>query len=242
MRFKFASFLRGLGIVAVLLAALGAGLYSWDVKQTLFPIKQIEWSPQVDPAQTAEIEKVVALYKGQSFWQADLLTLQSNLVRLEWVRSASISRVWPETLKIQLVLQKPVARWGERGLVNEVGQVFYPLDIAPYENLVALNGEEVNAPEVLKALVAFQAILQPLDFKIKTLSQMPSGDWKIELLSGKVIWLGEKDAKHSLQRFVLAYPKVAKSERKLAHGFDLRYSNGFSIYKSEKTNQSRKGS
>ncbi len=224
------TWLKSLLVGGLMLLVLGAGVYLWDKQNTLFPLKKVVTEPSaLQPEQQKQFQQVVKPYLGDSFWQVDLLQLQSDLARLEWVRSAAVSRFWPDTLKVRLVLQKPVVRWNENGLVNDAGQVFYPLDISPFENLVRLKGEDADAAEVLKALVVFQQRLQPLGMKIAQLELAPSGIWKITLLDGRTLVADREKGAEELRRFALAYPKVEKSYLKVAQGFDLRYSNGFII-------------
>lgn len=209
-------------------------VYFWDKQKTLFPFKQVEVTPalsQLGSEQQQQLKPVLNRYLGQSFWQVDLLQLQSELVRLEWVRSATVTRQWPDTLSIKLIFQTPVARWNENGLINCAGQVFYPLDLTPYLNLVQLQGRDENAAEVLSHLVQFQQQLDKLRMKIQSLQLRDSGVWEVRLLSGKTLVMDREQALSRLERFVMAYPKVEKSYLKVAQGFDLRYSNGFIVKK-----------
>ncbi len=43
---------------------------------------------------------------------------------IPWVDRAGVARSWPRALRVQVVEQKPVARWGEGGLLNTRGEVF----------------------------------------------------------------------------------------------------------------------
>jgi len=174
---------------------------------------------------------VLRRYLGQSFWQVDLLQLQAEVMRLEWVRRSEVSRHWPGILRVRLTFQTPVARWNDQGLINDAGQVYYPLKITPYLNLVQLRGRDHQAEEVLKHLVQFQQQLDRLALKIQSLHLKDSGIWEVDLVNGQRLVIDREQALSRLERFVQAYPKVKKSYLDLAQGFDLRYSNGFILKK-----------
>ncbi|GAB6035358.1 cell division protein FtsQ/DivIB [Galenea microaerophila] len=229
-RVWFKNALLGLLLLGLVLAAL----YFWDKQKTLFPLKHTEVVPTENQLTTAQRQQLMPILKralGQSFWQVDLLQLQSDLTRLEWVRSVVVTRQWPDTLQVKLHLQTPVARWNRNGLINDAGQVYYPLNLQPYLDLVQLQGQDKDAAEVLKHLVQFQQRLNALGMQIQSLQLKESGVWDIHLVNGQTLVVDRAHAMSRLQRFVQAYPKVEKSSLKVAQGFDLRYSNGFIIQK-----------
>lgn len=219
---------------AVWLSILGALVaVTWLLMQEdspLFkPIQQYELVSDIQHVKPAEIDAVMQRYLGRSFWDVELETIQSELTRLDWVSSASVKRSWPAQLYVSIQEQKPVARWGQAGLVNQAGLVFYPNNLAGFNNLVVLEGQLADSAKILVRLSKFQTALKSIKFTISALSLQLDGIWKISLLDGSKIKLDKTDDNARLDQFVRAYPKLSMALRKSPQVYDLRYSNGFIV-------------
>jgi cell division protein FtsQ len=219
---------------AVWLSILGASVaVIWLLMQEdspLFrPIQQYELVSEIQHVKPVEIDAVMQRYLGRSFWEVELETIQSELTRLDWVSSALVKRSWPAQLYVSIQEQKPVARWGQTGLVNQAGLVFYPNDLASFNNLVVLKGPLADSAKILVKLSIFQATLKSIEFTISVLSLQLDGIWKINLLDGSRIILDMADDDTRLDQFIRAYPKLSMALRKSPQVYDLRYSNGFIV-------------
>jgi cell division protein FtsQ len=219
---------------AVLLSIIGAlGAVIWVLMQEdspLFrPIQQYELVSEIQHVKPAEIDAVMQRYLGRSFWEVELESIQSELTRLDWVSSALVKRSWPAQLYVSIQEQKPVARWGKAGLVNQSGIVFYPKDLAGFNNLVVLEGQLADSAKILVRLSLFQTALKSIKFTISILSLQLDGTWKISLLDGSKIILDRKGDDVKLDQFIRAYPQLSMALRKSPQVYDLRYSNGFIV-------------
>lgn len=193
------------------------------------PIKHYQVDTQMEYVQPAELDAVMANYLGDSFWQVNLVLLQAEIVRLDWVNHVEVKRSWPDKLVLHIREQKPVARWGENGLVNHQGHVFYPANHELFDNLVVLDGDLAQSATVLLKLIAFQELLSKINMTVAALTQQPDETWQIDCLDASRIVLDGQESEKRLDRFVRAYQKLPKVLRKSAQVYDLRYSNGFIV-------------
>ena len=221
---------------ALLLFILGTlALATWLLIQEdspLFrPIQQYELVSEIQHVKPAEIDAVMQRYLGRSFWEVELEAIQSELTRLDWASSALVKRSWPDQLYVSIQEQKPVARWEQTGLVNQAGVVFYPKELAGFNNLVVLEGQLADSAKILVRLSNFQATLKPIEFTISALNLQLDGIWNISLLDGSKIILDIADDDVKLDQFVRAYSKLSMALRKSPQVYDLRYSNGFIVGK-----------
>jgi len=224
---------RTFQVLGLILAAALLGLIGWFAAQKDSPFYQpIQDFKLVSPiAQITheEVSGVVGPYLGNSFWDIPLNQIQAELTHLDWVRSSEVKRKWPNLLYISITEHVPVARWGEAGLVNRSGNVFFPHSIADFQNLVRLEGALDKSQDILRAFVQLQRQFTVLDLVVESVGLSISGIWNIQVLNGPKIVLDSLDYERKLQRFILAYPKLESSMRKSARVYDLRYSNGFII-------------
>ncbi|VAW48197.1 Cell division protein FtsQ [hydrothermal vent metagenome] len=220
-------------IVVFLVVLLGAWGVSWlftDKESPLFkPIAHYELTGKFVYFQPEEANQILERYLGESFWSVELSKIQTELIGLNWISQAVVRRHWPNQISVSIEEQVPVARWGERGLINQSGEVFFSENRAGFEHLVHLNGELSESVKVLTSLKRFQEKLDLIGFGILSLSYRMDEVWRIALLNGSQIVLDTKESHHKLDRFIAAYPQLANALRKSPQVYDLRYSNGFIV-------------
>ena len=95
---------------ALLLAGRLGYLYLADAAR--FPITTIKVAASYEHVTHKQLEEVLAQNINASFFLVPVLRLQQQLNAIDWVESAYVERVWPDTIKIKLVEKKPIAIWG----------------------------------------------------------------------------------------------------------------------------------
>ncbi|MFA6699721.1 MAG: FtsQ-type POTRA domain-containing protein [Thiomicrospira sp.] len=176
-----------------------------------------------------EVDEALTPYLSQSFWQVDLNALKQRLESLTWVSQARVKRSWPGYIELELIEHQPVARWGKDALISDQGVVFYPSDMSDFETWVGLDGDVLQASQVLALWREVEIRLQPLGWRVSRLTQQVDGVMRIELAQGTTILLDRPQWTTKLARFVKAYPQISKKLVESAKRFDLRYSNGLAI-------------
>jgi cell division protein FtsQ len=237
---KIRYILVGLGLSAVIVGAVW-----WVMTTPLMEIKQINIKSKGGDAELAyvsdeELNKVVKRAVKGSLLTLNMPSIQSAFEQLPWVRSASLRRLWPDTLEVQLEEHQPLARWGSGGLVNTYGEHFN----ATYEEkLPALSGPEGSEAEVTQEYATYIDALKPIRRKPVQVSLSARRAWQIRLDDGAVIELGRNDMQKRLARYVSIYSKTAGQPGIFAKYADLRYPNGIAmrIAASTNTNESATG-
>lgn len=204
-------------------------------------LSTVTYQADFERVEQAQVAQRVAPFLGQPFWEADLEALHARLTRMEWVYRVSVTRRWPDQLRIRIEEQTPVARWGEQALLNQFGEIFYPTQMASFADYVRLDGPAVRSQLVLEQLEQLQSQLKVLDWQISALSMLADGVWQVKLDGGQTLLLPAENAQSMLDRFVRSYPRIDPDLRKFAQVFDLRYSNGFVIRKNTEPAPERQG-
>ncbi len=214
-----------------LIVVIGAGIWFLFHQEVTSdrPIQEFQITTDLKQLSRQEVEKVLQPYLGKSFWGVELNKIQADLMHLDWVNQAVVKRSWPNQLRISIEEQSPVARWGETGLVNHKGEVFFPNRLDGYERFVRLDGKLEDSKQLLLKLAELQSALQGLNWSISRLQESVDGVWNIQIMDGPTLILDRHDEQHKLKRFVAAYPQLKDGFRKSAQVYDLRYSNGFAI-------------
>ncbi len=187
------------------------------------------------------LRRVMSKAIDGGFFTTDIQRIRQAGLSLPWVDDVSITRVWPDQLIMEVTEQQPVARWGDKALVNGRGQVFYPVKPMRKWPELRLSGVDEKAPVVLDFYAQVKADFVARGLQIQSLALNERAEWKIQLNSGLQIILGRNDAADRLQRFLGLYGEISGKELKPVR-VDLRYEQGFAVDWQEQDTGSGPGS
>src|SRR5262245_40608687 len=130
----FSQFVLPLAISASILICLGALGYLGYQKvaaSEFFDVKRIE-VVGVERGSKEGIENVVRMETERTgVWRSDLFEMKSKIEKMPFVKTASVTRVLPSGLRIQIVERQPAAlvtRAGREDLADTDGQILSPAD------------------------------------------------------------------------------------------------------------------
>ena len=140
--------LVGTFVVADLCVLLGlAGAWLSDPKT--LPIREVFIEGEFRQLKPPALEALVARQVRGGFFTVPVAEVQHGLRRDPWVKAASVSREWPDGLRVTVYEQRAVARFGERGLLNPEGVLFTPPAASYPAGLPLLDGPEGTEAQVL---------------------------------------------------------------------------------------------
>lgn len=217
-------------LAAMALCALVYAFGAWLVRQPVFAFHEVVVVTPLSRANGAYLEAVVRSELSGTFFTLDLAGARAALARVPWVRSAGLRREWPHRLTIEIEEHVPLARWNDKALVNDRGEVF----AAAYNgDLPQFHGPDGTAATLAARYREWSQVLAPIDLTVRDLTLNSRGSWSIVARAGDAnldIALGRDDADERLARLVTAYPRtlgpLARAGRPVAR-VDLRYRNGF---------------
>lgn len=214
-----------IGVVAI---AMLAGGVVWWARSIDWPIDVVRIDGPVRHTDRERLKSIVARHAASGFAAMDLSALRGELVELPWVRDASLRRIWPDTLRVEVREHEPVAVWNEDALVSDAGTVFRPSEFGA-DDLAHLAGPQGQGSAMLERLRAFEQRLAPLDLAIARLEQDARRAWRLTLGNGIVLRLGRDRVEERLTRFRAVWSGVLKPRAERIAAVDLRYTNGFAV-------------
>lgn len=179
----------------------------------------------------AEIERALTRFRQQSMVSIDLAQVKRLLEGHPWVREANVRREWPDTLLIEVAEQVPIARWGERDLLNQNGEVFTPRRLGEMASLPALRGPRGSERDVMSEFQKITELLYPLGLRLASLDLNARGAWSFQLENGVTVKVGRNHVTEKMRRFAAFLPSL---ERMVGiEAVDLRYQNGIAVSRRE---------
>lgn len=216
------------GLALVVLAAL-AGVQRWSQDPRSLPMRKVQIEGQFRFLSHEQLQAAVTPHVRGGFFNLDVVAVQDAALALSWVDQVTVRRVWPDTVRIRVREQRPLARWGRHALLNERGEVFDAAGHELTDALAQLHGPEGRQRALLKSYRDMEEVLTPLGLRVHELQQDERRSLELKLSNGVELRLGRDAAQARLQRFVRAYPGLMASRGADLQAVDLRYSNGFAV-------------
>jgi len=192
-------------------------------------IKQVNVSGNVDTVDKVALQTVIRNYSEGGFLRLQMDQLELALEKLTWIQQASVQRYWPDTLSVKLIPHVPIARWGDAGLMNAHGDLFFPNDIESFQSLPMLFGEAVRAKELARTFEDSMQQLKSIGLKLRGLFEDERQSKHFVLSDGLVISIGDGNVAKKMNRFITAYEQYLSSNITEVKKIDLRYPNGLAI-------------
>lgn len=241
-----ANTLAVLAVVAMLAACI-----VWVGHRPYFTLSSIELvsapDTELDYVSPESVRAVIAKRFDGNFFTVDLDEAREVFESVPWVRHASIRRIWPSTLRVQIEEQQPLALWNENQMINTWGEAFTANtgELADDTVLPQFSGPEGTEGLVVQRYAELARWFAPLDLQVRELDLSPRYAWKATLSNDLILDLGRDPGADApdphgvpgalpfaanIQRFVQAWPKVVtRLEGRGVKQADLRYPNGFAL-------------
>lgn len=219
--------LRWLFVVALVGVTIQGLAVLKRIEPQLLPVRVIAIDGEVHRHSLAVLQETVNAQLDGGLVTLDLAAVRDAVEALPWVGAVSLRRVWPERLQLKVIEHRPVARWGDDGLVTAAGVVFRPDPATIPRRLPLLSGPDREAARVVVQYQRWRERLAALDLRIAALDLDARGAWRLVLEDGPVLALGTARLDERLARFMHAYPTLRLAGR--AAVVDLRYANGLAV-------------
>lgn len=227
---RLVDILRLWGMPLVLVFAICAAL-AWGVMQLrdprIMPVRLVGVEGEMRYLNRDSLKETVHEASRGSFFSLDLGRIRTELEQLPWVESATIRRVWPDSLQVRVEEQQPMARWGKDALINQRGEVFRPQPLPKFPRMTLLEGMEQDAVSISRKYQRIKTLLDTVGIDLEMVRVDARQAWWLQTRDGLQLILGRRDVMRRLTRFIQLYPKLSGESGASLKQVDLRYTNGF---------------
>ena len=192
-------------------------------------IKHVSVDGSLSNVDPEVIKQVIKVHIAGGFFCVSMKKLEQDLKNIPWVYHATAQRYWPNSISVNIFEQKPIARWGESGLMNIYGDVFSPGSIGQYTSLPMLFGEQQRAKELATIFEESLYQLRESGLQLHGLFEDERQSKHLVLSDGMIIAIGDGDTQAKINRFTAAYEKYLSPNISKVKKIDLRYTNGLAV-------------
>lgn len=211
---------------------LAAGL-TWGLAYltaaTTLPLQAIEIEGDFKKVEASQIQSALSGVELGGLFSVDVEQVRQLTESIAWVEKVSVTRKWPDTLRLNVYEHQAIAHWGKRTLMNNKGDIFIAPEKSYPQGLPHFVGPEGQQLAVLNVFGKMNHLLAPVGLRVTTLSMDARRAWRVNLDNGMELLLGRAERERQLLRFVHVYPKVLSDKASRIRRVDLRYTNGFAV-------------
>ncbi len=144
-----------------------------------------------------------------------------------WIAEAAARRVWPDTLLIEVIEQRPVAIYNDTLYLGQTGDLFQP-PVPVTDPLPKLYGALSETMQVYSHYGVFADRLSDLA-NVKSVARGQDMGWDVTLDSGVSLRLGRTDVLGRLARARDIMGRLSEEQLAQLAEVDARYGNGVAL-------------
>jgi len=216
-------------LIICIVLVLAAGLGMTACQKLDKPIDRVVVNGDFYHLKEKEVINLIDQKVKDGFLSLNLSGLNKYLESEPWIRNATIRRSWPSTIIVDITEEKPIARWGEKQVLNNVGDYLEITDKQSIKNLPTFTSEFGKSKEMIKSYQLMSEIFGPTGLKVQEIRRDVVGSWLITTSSGIQINLGRDQLVQKLRRFQVVWSAQLTSQVEKIKTIDMRYPNGISV-------------
>ncbi len=193
------------------------------------PVKYVRVVGAFQYIATGKIKEVMRNRVNNGFYNADIQQIQESVKALPWVESATVERIWPDTINVMIDEQRPVVRWGDNELLNKKGKRFKPDKINDFSELILLAGPDGYEKKMLGVVNELSDAFTEQRMKLAEFQINERRAWTIKLQNKIVLNAGRNQPLEKIQRFLNTISLITEEQMAKIAVVDLRYSNGYAL-------------
>ena len=204
-------------------------LKSLSIKSASLPIKYVRTEGEFQYLSKDDVKDILQPLVVTSFFDADMQAIHSAVSTLPWVDAVTVKRIWPDAIDIKVHEKQPFARWGKSALITESGVIFMPNNNILIQNMITVTGPELQQVKVLEIMKGIKTALDDHSMELAEFNVSDRWAWKIKLVTGMEILLGQDEQLKKLKRFLRTLTVLTQGQLDAMAVVDLRYPNGYAV-------------
>lgn len=224
---KPATILTALAVFIALSSTLFERVYQWLDQ----PISEIAVTGETNYLDKRELAQSSITVLSGGLLSTDIGLVKSEMQAHPWVYQIEVKRQWPASLQLNIREEVPVARWGNSGLLNHEGDIFWPEQTEQYQTLPLMQGPSSHTGQMMSQYYDLNQMLRQVGLQVVGLNFEARGAWTLQLDNDIKLVVGREQVIERLERFLTLYQSRLKEDAEAGRieQIDIRYNNGLAV-------------
>lgn len=217
-------------------SVLGWAAWSWaPPKDKLFPpVAYVRVQGDILYIDPDKLRQALLPAVNANFFALDIGEIEGVARAFPWADTVQVARLWPDGLEVRIAEHRPVARWGDKALLNQRGEKFQPENVEAFSALPTIYGQSGMEAYLLGILKNLDHKIRDKGIRIVSLDLSKRRAWIVKLSNGLEMHLGRQDPLAAMDRFLALAEQMGEGKIARFQRVDLRYPNGFAaVFKPE---------
>ncbi len=198
------------------------------LNQSVTKIQYVNEMKRVSPD---ELRGISTKIYDEGFLQINLSDIQEEIGQVNWVKSVSLERQWPDQINILIEEEDIIGWWNKDSIINSKGNLFSLDEQSLPGGLIEFNGPNGQQAMVFEKYLLFAEELTTRGILIEKVTLDFKGSWIVTIRPNIALRLGKENIGERFDRFLMIWDESLLDNLAVIEYIDLRYTEGFSVKK-----------
>ena len=198
------------------------------LNQSITKIQYVNEMKRVSPD---ELRGISTKIYDEGFLQINLSDIQEEIGQVNWVKSVSLERQWPDQINILIEEEDIIGWWNKDSIINSKGNLFSLDEQSLPGGLIEFYGPNGQQAIVYEKYLLFAEELSTRGILIEKVTLDFKGSWIVTIRPNIALRLGKENIGERFDRFLMIWDESLLDNLAVIEYIDLRYTEGFSVKK-----------
>ena len=198
------------------------------LNQSVTKIQYVNEMKRVSPD---ELRGISTKIYDEGFLQINLSDIKQEIGQVNWVKSVSLERRWPDQINILIEEEDIIGLWNKDSIINSKGNLFSLDEQSLPGGLIEFYGPNGQQAIVYEKYLLFAEELSTRGILIEKVTLDFKGSWIVTIRPNIALRLGKENISERFDRFLMIWDESLLDNLAVIEYIDLRYTEGFSVKK-----------
>ena len=198
------------------------------LNQSITKIQYITEMKRVSPDDLSGISSKIY---DEGFLKINLSDIKEEIEQVNWVKSVSLERRWPDQINILIEEEDIIGWWNKDSIINSKGNLFSLDQQSLPSGLIEFYGPNGQQAIVYEKYLLFSEELITRGILIEKVTLDFKGSWTITIRPNIALRFGKENISERFDRFLTIWDESLLDNLAVIEYIDLRYTEGFSVKK-----------
>ena len=194
-------------------------------------ITKIEYVTETKRVSPDELRGISTKIYDEGFLQINLSHIKEEIEQVNWVKSVSLERRWPDQINILIEEEDIIGWWNKDSIINSKGNLFSLDQQSLPSGLIEFYGPNGQQAIVYEKYLLFAEELTTRGILIEKVTLDFKGSWTITIRPNIALRFGKENISERFDRFLTIWDESLLDNLAVIEYIDLRYTEGFSVKK-----------